>query len=134
MPAFPNFSDPGLETKHVDCVEIYLAKRLSYLSGLYNFLNDMLTASKLVQDLVLDGFSIYEVDGAFRGKEKSTDERSLVIRILFERPAEAPEFAAQAKIKKLGKDIGIIAASEEEIWICHYAQKVAVFRPMQIIK
>jgi hypothetical protein len=113
-----------LDHKQIDCVEIYIPKRLEYLSPLYAFLKARVT--QRLGSLVLDGFSIYEVDGVFHGKQL-WQERSMVIRILFIRPVESN---VVVKIKDLGRQIAkTIATEEEEIWICYYPQTVAIFRP-----
>ena len=75
----------------------------------------------------MDGYSIYEVDGVFRG-EILWDERTLVIRLLLVRPAGKPEQSVNRLIRDLGNEIITkVAASEEEIWICHYPQSLTVF-------
>ncbi len=65
--------------KQVDCVEIYLPKSIEFLSELYRFLREKVT-NRLEQP-VLDGFSVYEVDGAFQG-EQFWEQRTLVIRLM----------------------------------------------------
>lgn len=119
---------PLPEVKEVQCVEIYLPKKLKYLSGLYEYLRARTTEQ--VGEILLDGFSIYEVDGAFRGESELWEERSLVIRILFPLKGETPQLAVQAKIRALGRQIAeTVATSEEEIWISHYPHRISVFRP-----
>jgi hypothetical protein len=121
------YEQEAQDSKELDCVEIYMPKSLKHLSELYGFLRSKVT--ERLGELVLDGFSIYEVDGVFSGK-KLWEERSLVIRILFIRPAASPARSVQAKIKDLGRAIAnTVATKEEEIWICHYPQTVTVFRP-----
>ena len=81
-------------------------------------------------EIALEGFSIYEVDGAFRGaNNRLWGERSLVIRILLIRPADTPELNLRLKISQFGREISEIASAEEEIWICDYSQGVSIFRP-----
>lgn len=124
MPATPG-------QRNLECVEIYVPKKLEYLSELYNFLRAKLTDRRdgIPQTLPIDGFSIYEVDGAFYG-EKVYQERTFVIRILFTRaPADDAESIRQ-KIHDLGSDIArCVTLNEEELWICHYQQGVVIFRP-----
>ena len=106
------------------CVEIYLPKRLRYLPELYEFLRRTLGERKGY--IVLDGFSIYEVDGAFRGKKDIWEERSLVIRLLLPRSSEE---ADEHRVVDIGREIaGNVAPGEEEIWITYYPQRVAKFR------
>src|ERR1700752_1277678 len=114
------------QRRGLECVEIYLPKKLRLLSELYAFLRAKTTET--VGDIVLDGFSMYEVDGVFRGKEQLWEERSLVIRILF--PCSDDPHVVQSKIVDLGREIAAkVAMKEEEIWICQYRQKLSVFRP-----
>jgi hypothetical protein len=120
--------DAPLEVHELDCVEIYMPKRLQHLAELYAFLRALITDR--LEAIVLDGFSVYEVDGVFQGREKLWEERSLVIRILSPRPARTPKALVQGKMKDLGRGIATrVAPNEEEIWICHYPQTVLVFRP-----
>ena len=115
---------PG-DRRQVDCVEIYLPKRLEFLSELYRLLREKVT-NRLGQ-VVLDGFSSYEVDGVFLG-ERLWQERTLVIRLLFIRTANKPANFIAATIQDLGREIASrVAAEEEEIWICHYPQNLFIF-------
>lgn len=116
------------ESGQYDCVEIYLPKRLKHLSEIYRFLRERLTSRPT--GVALRGFSIYEVDGAFAG-ETLWEERTLVIRVLFPRPAHHPQFAVQAAVNELGREIvQTVAPDEEEVWICYYEQIVTTFRPV----
>ncbi len=108
-----------------DCVEMYLPKKLKHLSEIYRFLRETLDNS--TGRITLKGFSIYEVDGAFQGDE-TWEERTLVIRLMLPR-SENEEPSVNVKVKELGEEIAAIATSEEQIWICHYPQTVAIFRP-----
>lgn len=126
------------EIREVDCIEVYLPKRLKHLAELYALLRARV--SERFGDLVLDGFSIYEVDGVFYGKERLWDERTLVVRILlvrYSRAAEVedvPELSVQRKINDLGREIcDKVAANEEEIWICSFPQQVTIFYPRKIL-
>jgi hypothetical protein len=119
---------PSVERRQLDCIEIYLPKNLKHLSELYLFLRDSIEARR--GGIALEGFSIYEVDGVFRGANNRVwDERTLVIRILLIRPGDLPILSLRGKIADLGSEICRIAAAEEEIWICDYTQGVSVFRP-----
>lgn len=116
---------PTGELRQVDCVEIYLPKSIAYLSELYRFLREKVT-SRFNHPFSLDGFSIYEADGVFRG-EVLWEQRTMVIRLLFPR-SEAGAAALDVKVSDLGKHIAAIAAEEEQIWICHYPQHLRVFK------
>jgi hypothetical protein len=119
---------PG-ERKQVDCIEIYLPKSLEFLSELYRFLREKVT--QRLGLVVLDGFSIYEVDGVFRG-EQFWEQRTLVIRLLLVRPVLTPDLVVEGLINDLGREIVLqVARREEEIWICHYPQNLMIFRGLQ---
>ena len=121
----PSSQPPLLDHKQIDCVEIYLPKSIEFLSELYQMLRDKTT--QRLGSLVLDGFSIYEVDGVFLG-ERLWEQRTLVIRILLVRKAETPVDQLEATIFELGREIATrVAVREEQIWICHYAQNLRIF-------
>jgi hypothetical protein len=113
------------ERRQVDCVEIYLPKSLEFLSELYRFLRDKI--SNRFGLVVLDGFSVYEVDGVFYG-EKLYEQRTLVIRVMFIRPVgSAPELLS-GRLSDLGWEVAnTVAVNEEQIWICRYPQDLFVF-------
>lgn len=120
---------PSVDRKQVDCVEIYLPKSIQFLSELYQMLRDK-TMNRL-GGLVLDGFSIYEVDGVFRG-ETLWEQRTLVIRILLVRRADSPTGLLDTTIIELGREIATkVAVREEQIWVCHYAQNLRIFEGVQ---
>src|SRR5947207_13356176 len=100
--AMPLQQPPWYEHKQIDCVEIYLPKSIEFLSELYQMLRDK-TRNRL-GNVVLDGFSIYEVDGVFQG-EAMWEQRTLVIRILFIRKAATPTNLLEATILELGREI-----------------------------
>ena len=54
-----------------ECVEIYIPKTLENLAKLYGFLQSKLIERQSEADALdaIDGFSLYEVDGAFSGQE-----------------------------------------------------------------
>lgn len=112
------------------CMEIYLPKRLKHLSELYDFLRAKV--AQRVGALVLDGLSIYEVDGVFRGGRQVWEERTLVIRILLQPSAEQPAIVLQGRINDLGRELCVVAGDEEEIWISNYPLAVMVFKPLQV--
>jgi hypothetical protein len=120
---------PLFDRKQVDCVEIYLPKSIEFLSELYQMLRDK-TRNRL-GSVVLDGFSIYEVDGVFHG-ETLWEQRTLVIRILLIRKADTPLDLLDVTVLELGREIATkVAVREEQIWICHYAQNLRVFTGLQ---
>ncbi len=119
---------PGA-SKALHCVEVYVPKRLDTLSALYNYLRSKLTQRKagIAQDVPIDGFSLYEVDGAFYGKE-IYEERTVVLRILFDQSQASGSI--EGRINTLGSEVAAtVAMTEEEIWICHYPLDVVIFRP-----
>ena len=65
---------------NVEVVEIYVPRRLEYLSGLYKWLREQLTDPSKA---LLKGFSLYEVGGAYVGTRLFT-EQTLVVRLIFE--------------------------------------------------
>ncbi len=114
-----------------ECVEIYVPKKLEHLSELYNYLRRKLTARGPghEQKVQIDGYSLYEVDGAFHG-ERVHEERTIVIRILLKRTMEDDAASIRHKINALGSEVAAtVAIAEEELWICHYPQGVIIFRP-----
>jgi hypothetical protein len=113
------------ERKPIDCVEIYLPKSIELLSGLYLFLQEKV--SNPLGPVPLEGFSIYEVDGVFRGQQL-WEQRTLVIRLMFPRHVRDGGSAIQYRISLLGSELATrVAPGEEEIWICHYVQTLTVF-------
>lgn len=123
-----NLSTVAPKPRSLECVEIYVPKKLEHLSELYNYLRSQLWTPHSPEKAI-DGFSLYEVDGAFRGS-KLYEERTLVVRIFFERDAGGGDAGVQRRIETLGRDLATaVALSEEELWICHYPQNVMVFRP-----
>jgi hypothetical protein len=68
-------------------------------SQLYQMLLDK-TRNRL-GSVVLDGFSIYEVDGVFHG-ETLWEQRTLVIRILLIRKADTPADLLGVTVLELG--------------------------------
>jgi hypothetical protein len=130
VPELNPTAEPLRAQRQIDCVEIYLPKSIEFLSELYQFLRGRVT-NRLSNPLALDGFSIYEVDGVFRG-ERLWEQRTLVIRLLFIRPAGSPVVSVGARIADLGRQIATkVATGEEEIWICHYPQTLTVFQGLK---
>jgi hypothetical protein len=113
-----------------ECIEIYVPKKLEHLSELYNYLRQKLSERKagLRQGVLIDGFSLYEVDGAFYGAE-IYQERTVVIRILVERAEDEDEQLILQKIQALGSEVATtVALTEEELWICHYPQRIVIIK------
>jgi hypothetical protein len=113
----------------MECIEVYVPKKLEHLSELYTYLRNKLSKRKegRRQRVPIDGFSLYEVDGAFYG-EQIYQERTIVIRILLNRANDDDE-TIHDKIQLLGTEIAsTVAISEEELWICHYSQNMTRFR------
>jgi len=117
------------DRRQIDCVEIYVPKSIRFLAELYQFLREKVT--NRLGWVVLDGFSIYEVDGAFRGA-RLWEERTLIIRLLFIRGADTSVLAVEAKIKEIGSEMATrIVVGEEQMWVCHYPQTLTVFRGLR---
>lgn len=117
--------------RNLECVEIYVPKKLEHLSELYNFLRSKLAdrSEGRLRSVPIDGFSMYEVDGAFLS-DRVYEERTLVIRILFMRAADDDQESIRNKITALGREIATtVALTEQELWVCHYPQGVVIFRP-----
>jgi hypothetical protein len=115
----------------LECVEVYVPKKLEHLSALYRYLNDKVTAPDRADaaGIPIDGFSVYEVDGAFRG-QTVYQERTLVVRILFVRPADESRDAIHQRILNLAREVAqAVALAEEELWICHYPQGIVIVHP-----
>jgi hypothetical protein len=112
-------------------VEVYLPKKLEHLPELYSYLRAKLGDSRSANggEAAINGFSVYEVDGAFFG-DRVYQERTLVIRILFLKTAEETADSIRPRLAALGSEIASqVALTEEEIWICHWPQVVSIFRP-----
>jgi hypothetical protein len=119
-----------------DCVELYLPKRLAYLSALYAYLHKRLRErpDEQARALAFGGFSIYEVDGAWADPtaeqsasasptdEPSIDERTLVIRVLAPHNEEHDSESFKRKLNELAKDIAELAPGEKEILISYHRQ------------
>lgn len=116
---------PSEEARSLECVEIYIPKNLNNLSLLYQYLRRK--ALDRSQAIVLDGFSLYEVDGAFVG-QRLHEERTLVVRILITRRA-GDDAALAGQIAEMGREVAsTVALAEEELWVCHYPQNAMIVR------
>lgn len=106
----------------VEVVEAYVPLRLKYLAGLYGWLRQQLVSRD--QDL-FGGFSIYEVNGAFRGKtDEPYEERTVVVRLVLsvDDAGDNPEGRAMrelgVKVHQIVRNIvRITKREEEEIWV-----------------
>jgi hypothetical protein len=117
-----------------ECVEIYVPKKLENMSKLYAFLQQKLSERerRLPQDIPVEGFSLYEVDGAFYGHE-IYQERTLVVRILFKRNETDDLQTVEQKVRVLGADVAAtVAITEDELWVCHYPQNVVILAPRKM--
>jgi triacylglycerol esterase/lipase EstA (alpha/beta hydrolase family) len=103
-----------------------MPKTLKHLAELYDLLREMVNIRSGY--IVLEGFSVYEVDGVFRGKKgKIWEERTLVIRLLL---PFSPDEANDHRITDIGLEIAAkVAPHEEQIWITSYAMNVTAFWP-----
>lgn len=118
------------ESNTFECVEIYVPKKLEHLSELYNFLRNRLDRTP-GEESAINGFSLYEVDGAFLG-DRVYEERTVVIRILLRRGAQDDGAAMRKRIQVLGREVAeTVAFTEDELWICHYPLGVVIFRPRE---
>jgi len=102
----------------VSIFELYIPKRTNYLSELYQFLHDAVTSGASIR---LDGFSVYEVDGAYRGKAQAYEERVCVVRLVLPK-AIAEARTPNPSVLEMGqKLLQITGFKEEEVWIVRYA-------------
>lgn len=114
-----------------ECVEIYVPKKLEHLSELYNYLRRKLADRQTgePQSVPIDGFSLYEVDGAFHGAQVY-QERTVVLRILLSLAAETSHQELRNRIDALGAEVAAtVSMSEEELWITHFPQRLVIIRP-----
>lgn len=102
----------------IEILEAYVPARVEYLANLYVWLREQLYSHPRP---LLQGFSIYEVNGAFKGVERVYEERTAVIRIVFESPVDADQAesrAYEARIGEIGETLRLITKEqEEEIWL-----------------
>ena len=123
----------SIERRSLECVEVYVPKKLENLSELFRYLRDkMMGRTTRGSGPVIDGFSLYEVDGAFYG-DQIYQERTLVIRLLFFVDGEEQPAVLEDQISTLGREIATtVAMKEAELWICHYPQRMQIVRPPPI--
>ena len=122
--------DVSIERRAIECVEVYVPKKLESLSELYRYLREkMVQRESGAGSVQIDGFSLYEVDGAFYG-DRIYQERTLVIRLLFLNASSVEGKELEQQVSTIGREIATtVALKEEEIWICHYPQRMVIFRP-----
>ena len=107
-------------TAEAHILEVYVPKRLRYLGRLYTFLFNQLHSSG--RKALLQGYSIYEVDGAFVSHISAQevqvyDEKTLVVRLIYELPRGNLETRIHDIARKI---IELTESREEEIWIIRY--------------
>lgn len=111
--------------------EFFVPERSDYLSALYAFLARAVRLEAGVATaeddppLRLDGYSVYEVDGAYRGATRVYEERVLTIRLIL------PPNPTLFRLRALGQELlRITSFLEEEVWIVeHSGSRVHSFRP-----
>lgn len=94
--------------------------RVEYLANLYVELREQLYSHPKP---LIHGFSIYEVNGAFRGTERVFEERTAIIRIIVDAPSTDDESDQERRAHE--NRIGEIAElfltitdrQEEEVWM-----------------
>lgn len=115
---------------NVRCVEIYLPKKLKYISKIYDFLR--LSVENRISPYVIDGFSIYEVDGTFWSPSGLFEDRTMVIRLLLIQTSGQDERVILTKINEIGRILSTDIAEEElEIWIVSDVQQVHIYQGLQ---
>jgi len=122
--------DVAIERRTIECVEIYLPKNVENLSELYRYLRDKMMgrAGAAPGAAMIDGFSLYEVDGAFYG-DQIYEEWTLVIRLLLLTDADAAATELDAQVGTIGREIATaVARNEQELWICRCPQQMMIFR------
>jgi hypothetical protein len=120
----------AIEHRTIECVEIYVPKNVENLSELYRYLREkMMGRDEATRDAaIIDGFSLYEVDGAFYG-DQIYEERTLVIRLLLLNDADTVATALDAQVATIGREIATaVARNEQELWICRCPQQMMIFR------
>lgn len=107
----------GMHSVSIDVLEIYVPGRLAYLSGLYQWLERELRSPR--SRALLHGFSIYDVNGAFRGRKRIYEERTLVVRLVFDIDAVSRErLSREERISEISRAIiRLTRGREETIWM-----------------
>jgi len=105
----------GVPEDDVEIVEVYVPRRLEYLSGLYAWLRSQL--DELETKSLFRGFSLYEVAGAYQGSRLYT-EQTLVVRLVFDLSESWLPESQEARIESiLNEIVRITNNQEEEVWI-----------------
>lgn len=102
----------------IEILEVYVPARVEYLANLYVWLREQLYS---LPRPLLQGFSIYEVNGAFRGIERVYEERTAVIRVVFAAASvedEGEQRAHEARVGEIAEEFRKITEEREgEIWL-----------------
>lgn len=115
---------PDTTTHQLVTVEVYLPKRLADLSELYRFLRE--AVSNRTGRVVLDGFTVYEGDGAFWSDELF-EERTLVMRLHWMQ-RDADDAETRRRIRTLGQILADeITPGQRQIWITASTGTLDVF-------
>src|SRR5436190_14768779 len=123
------------ETAEGFVIEFFMPKRLDYVSQTYALLREELRRAIRGRAMPpnLYGFSIYEVDGAFIGEPGIMEDRTMVVRVFFEKKdLDEPELDLRDSRRdldplrmgrlrrKVNQVMGHLAriskSKEEEIW------------------
>jgi hypothetical protein len=109
------FMTRDLKDQEVEIVEIYVPRRLEYLSELYRWLREQFEDPYAS---FLKGFSIYEVSGAYVGTMLYT-EQTMVVRLIFELAVEdKAKPGHEDRINHIADNIlRITEYKEEEVWL-----------------
>jgi hypothetical protein len=103
--------------RRLQSFEIYVPKRAAYLSGLCRFLHRAVATRDPIR---LDGFTVYEVDGAYRGCAGPCEERVCVVRLILP-TAIAEARTPNPSVLELGRRVlRITRFKEEQVWIVRY--------------
>jgi hypothetical protein len=101
----------------VEILEVYVPARVEYLANLYVWLREQLYSHPRP---LLQGFSIYEVNGAFRGADQVYEERTAVIRVLLDAGGDTAKERSthEARIGEIARQFQeITKGQEEELWL-----------------
>lgn len=112
----------------VEILEVYLPAKIRYMAKLYQWLSDELFYNRPRLPKLLYGFSIYEVNGAFRSKQKHkkegdgvSEERTAVVRIVLDTPGPKDDKGRrkhEARIASIAREFQRITdRREEELWL-----------------
>ncbi|MBI4579820.1 MAG: hypothetical protein HY718_08965 [Planctomycetes bacterium] len=105
------------EGTSVEIVEIYVPRRLDYLSRLYGWLKEEI--DKPPFGALLRGFSLYEVSGAYAGGSLYT-EQTIVVRLIFdvEKHIDRERVSHEQRVNEIADSVvDITQNQEEEVWL-----------------